>query len=72
MLVLSRKLHEQICIGDDISIEIVRIDATKVRVGIIAPKDIPIRRRELPIDAKFKAVEQQLRDNNGQARLPQL
>jgi carbon storage regulator len=72
MLVLSRDLHEKIWIGDDICIEIVRIDATKVRVGIIAPKHVPIRRSELPPDIKFKAVEQHLKDNNGQERLPQL
>ena len=47
MLVLSRKLGEKIHIGDHICITIVDIDRGKIRLGIEAPRDIPIFRQEL-------------------------
>src|SRR5262249_35814655 len=47
MLVLSRKLGEKICIGDNISITIVDIDRGKVRLGIEAPRSVPVYRQEL-------------------------
>lgn len=51
MLVLSRKLGESIYIGDDVCIKVVDIDRGKIRIGIEAPKDMPIYRQEmLPAD----------------------
>ncbi len=47
MLVLSRKCNEVIMIGDDIEITIVDIRGGKVRVGINAPKEIPVHRKEV-------------------------
>jgi len=47
MLVLSRKLGEKICIGDNITVTVVDIDRGKIRLGIEAPRDIPIYRNEL-------------------------
>ena len=47
MLVLSRKSNEQILIGDDIVITVIRIGENTVRIGIEAPKDVPIVRAEL-------------------------
>jgi carbon storage regulator len=47
MLVLSRKLGERIWIGENISIVVVDICRDKVRIGIEAPKDVPIYRQEL-------------------------
>jgi carbon storage regulator len=47
MLVLSRKLGEKICIGDNICITIVDIDRGKVRLGIEAPRSVPVYRQEL-------------------------
>jgi carbon storage regulator len=47
MLVLSRKLGEKIHIGDNICITIVDIDRGKIRLGIEAPRDVPIFRQEL-------------------------
>jgi carbon storage regulator len=47
MLVLSRKLGERIQIGDNISITVVDINRGKIRLGIDAPRDIPIFRQEL-------------------------
>jgi carbon storage regulator len=47
MLVLSRKLGEKICIGDNICITVVDIDRGKVRLGIDAPRSVPVYRQEL-------------------------
>ena len=47
MLVLSRKSSQQIMIGPDIQVTIVKIDRNQVRIGIQAPAGIPILRQEL-------------------------
>jgi carbon storage regulator len=47
MLVLSRRQDERIVIGDQIVITIVEIRGDKVRVGIEAPRDVPVHRREV-------------------------
>ena len=47
MLVLSRKVGERIYINDNICITVVDIDRGKVRLGIEAPIDVPIFRKEL-------------------------
>jgi carbon storage regulator len=48
MLVLSRKQRQRIVIGDNIIIEVVRISGDQVRIGIDAPKDVLVRREEVP------------------------
>ncbi|TXH12253.1 MAG: carbon storage regulator [Hyphomicrobiaceae bacterium] len=56
MLVLSRKLNEKLCIGDDIIVTIVRIGGNVVRLGIEAPADVRVRRQEhVEADAKANA-----------------
>lgn len=47
MLVLSRKVGERIKIGEDIELYITKINMREVRIGIEAPKDMPIYRREV-------------------------
>ena len=47
MLVLSRKLGEKIYINENICITVVDIDRGKIRLGIDAPRDVPIFRQEL-------------------------
>ncbi len=47
MLVLTRKQNESIVIGEDIEIRIARIDGNQVRVGITAPKYVPVYRKEI-------------------------
>jgi len=48
MLVLTRKRDEQIQIGKDVTITIVRLHGNTVRIGIEAPVDVRVRRAELP------------------------
>ncbi|QDV73103.1 carbon storage regulator CsrA [Botrimarina mediterranea] len=47
MLVLSRKKNESIVINDDITIVVVEIRGDKVRLGIEAPKEVPVHRNEV-------------------------
>ena len=47
MLVLSRQKDESIVIGDDIEITVVDIRGDKVRLGIAAPSEIPVHRKEV-------------------------
>jgi carbon storage regulator len=57
ILVLSRKLGEKIYIGDNVCITVVDIDRGKIRLGIEAPKDVPIYRQELLPLNQLKARE---------------
>ncbi len=47
MLVLSRKVNQSIMIGDDIEIKILEIRGDQVRIGIEAPKKVPVHRKEV-------------------------
>ena len=47
MLILSRKCEEQIVIADNIVVTVVEIRGGKVRLGIEAPKDVPVHRKEI-------------------------
>ena len=47
MLVLSRKKLEDIVINDEITISVVEIRGDKVRIGINAPKQVPVHRKEV-------------------------
>ena len=47
MLVLSRKKNESIVINDDITIVVVEIRGDKVRLGVEAPKEVPVHRSEV-------------------------
>jgi len=54
MLVLSRQRDESIIIGDNIVVTIVDIRGDKVRLGIDAPSEIPVHRREV-----FEAIQRE-------------
>lgn len=56
MLVLSRKKNESIVINNDITIVVVEIRGDKVRLGVEAPKEVPVHRREV-FDAIHRANE---------------
>jgi carbon storage regulator CsrA len=54
MLVLSRKVNEEIIIGENIRVFVVRIAGNRVRLGITAPDDVKITRAEVCFDADEK------------------
>lgn len=58
MLVLSRKRDESIIIGDNVRITVVDIRGDKVRLGVDAPKEIPVHRCEV-----YEAIERERRRN---------
>lgn len=47
MLILSRKTGEKLMIGDDVELTILGIKGNQVRVGVSAPKDVPVHREEV-------------------------
>lgn len=57
MLVLSRKVNEEILLGKDISIKIIAISDTQVRIGITAPPEVQILRAELLETVKENIIE---------------
>ena len=58
MLVLSRKKNESIVINNDITIVVVEIRGDKVRLGVEAPKEVPVHRREVYDAIKRNAATQ--------------
>lgn len=59
MLVLSRKEAEEILIGKDIRVVVVRIGGDKVRIGVEAPPEVKVVRRELVDGNKHPLDERQ-------------
>ena len=57
MLVVTRKVGERIVIGDNITVTVVRIAGGLVRIGVEAPSDCPVVRRELLGRAEASATE---------------
>lgn len=47
MLVLSRTKNQEICIGDNIRVMVIEVRDGKVRLGITAPRDMPVHRHEI-------------------------
>ena len=63
MLVLSRQKDESIMIGDDVEITIVDVRGDKVRLGITAPKEIPVHRMEV-----YEAIQREKGEKQVQER----
>jgi carbon storage regulator len=57
MLVLSRKKNESIVINNEITIVVVEIRGDKVRLGVEAPREVPVHRREV-----FDAIQRNQED----------
>ncbi len=62
MLVLSRKRDEQLVIAENIVITVVEIRGGKVRLGIEAPQDVPVHRREI-----YEAIQREKEQKPNQA-----
>jgi carbon storage regulator len=56
MLVLTRKPKESIMIGDDIELFVLSVAREKVRLGVQAPRDVPIFRKEIYLEIKQQEV----------------
>ena len=58
MLVLTRKSNQSIMIGDDIELSVLAIMGEKVRIGIQAPRDIPVFRKEVYLEIQQERAGQ--------------
>jgi len=56
MLVLTRKSNQSIMIGDDIEVSVLAIMGEKVRIGIQAPREIPVFRKEVYLEIQQEQV----------------
>ena len=65
MLVLTRKSNQSIMIGDDIEVSVLSIMGEKVRIGIQAPRDIPVFRREVYLE-----IQEERAAGDGARRAP--
>ncbi len=61
MLVLTRKIHQSIVIGDNVEVVVLEVRGEQVRLGIRAPKDVAVHRKEI--------YEQILEENRGAAQV---
>ncbi len=71
MLVLTRKSNQSIMIGDDIEVSVLSIMGEKVRIGIQAPRDIPVFRKEVYLEIQQEragTVEGAAADSNNNVR----
>jgi carbon storage regulator len=69
MLVLTRKSNQSIMIGDDIEVSVLSIMGEKVRIGIQAPRDIPVFRKEVYLEIQQeRALAAAAADSAGDVR----
>lgn len=52
MLILTRRTGESLMVGDDVSVTVLSVKGTQVRVGITAPREVPVHREEI-----FRRIE---------------
>jgi carbon storage regulator len=52
MLVLTRKTNQSIMIGDEIEVTVLAVSRDKIRLGITAPRDVPVFRKEVYLSIK--------------------
>jgi carbon storage regulator len=47
MMILMRRMGETVMVGDDVTVTVIGVKGTQVRLGINAPKDVPVHREEI-------------------------
>lgn len=47
MLILTRRMNETLMVGDDVSVTVLGINGNQVRIGVKAPRHIPVHRKEI-------------------------
>jgi len=56
MLVLTRKTNESIMIGDEVEVSVLAVSRDKIRLGITAPREVPVFRKEVYLSIKEEQV----------------
>jgi len=64
MLVLTRKTNQSIMIGDDVEVSVLAVSRDKIRLGITAPREVPVFRKEVYLSIK----EEQMSENSGASK----
>ncbi len=59
MLVLTRKINQSIMIGDEVEVTVLAISRDKIRLGITAPREVPVFRKEVYVSIKAEAAEEE-------------
>jgi carbon storage regulator len=57
MLVLTRKANQSIMIGDNVEVSVLSVLGEKVRLGIQAPRDVPVFRKEVFLEIQAQSLE---------------
>ncbi|MGI8428375.1 MAG: carbon storage regulator CsrA [Solirubrobacteraceae bacterium] len=57
MLVLTRKSNQSIMIGDDIEVSVLAVMGEKIRIGIQAPREIPVFRKEVYLEIQAERLD---------------
>jgi carbon storage regulator len=61
MLILTRRVGETLMIGNEVTVTVVAVNGSQVRIGINAPKDVAVHREEI-----YRRVQQESADENTQ------
>jgi len=62
MLILTRRVGETLMVGDDVTITVLGVKGNQVRIGINAPKDVPVHREEIYLRIKDEEQSDTLND----------
>jgi len=57
VLVLTRKSNQSIMIGDDIEVSVLAVMGEKIRIGIQAPREIPVFRKEVYLEIQAEQID---------------
>lgn len=60
MLILTRRLGESLVIGDDVTVTVLGVKGNQVRLGVNAPRDLPVHRQEI-----YERIQQEKRSATG-------
>jgi carbon storage regulator len=66
MLVLTRKSNQSIMIGDDIEVSVLAIMGEKLRIGIQAPREIPVFRKEVYLEIQQERLAASGKDDHAE------
>jgi carbon storage regulator len=67
LLVLTRKSNQSIMIGDDIEVSVLAVMGEKVRIGISAPREVPVFRKEVYLEIQLDGAEGDRREEVAKA-----